>query len=173
MARQRRRGPKLPFARMERAVELRFLGYKWGEIEKATNTPHSTLMRWYATEDWKAMEADWLAHDPLVRRAKAVLGKALLQDLLGKKSGRPDTSLAERILALRGSGEGPGGYMAHPGVVLLPMQNKGLESRPPTQVLMPPPAVAPRGARPRDPEKGQGIPVERPKRRRAAGLDDE
>lgn len=143
-ARKSRTGPKLPYARIERAVEYRMLGYKWGEIETLVGIPHSTLMRWYATPDWKAMEADWQAQDPLVRRAKAVLAKALMVEL-GKKV--PNTALAERILAPRvngdGDGPGPSGYTAHPGVVLLPLQNKGLESKTPAQVLMQPAPVAP------------------------------
>lgn len=86
---------------MERAVELRMLGFKWGEIERVTKTPHSTLMRWYATEDWKAMEEDWRVRDPLARRAKAVLAKALMIELEKKD---PNTALAERIWF--GSGDG-------------------------------------------------------------------
>ncbi len=133
-----RSGPRLPFARMERAVELKMLGFKWGDIETATNTPYDTLIRWYSTPDWKAMEADWLARDPLVRLAKAVIEKALMQDFL--KKGRPDTALAERILARYGNGEGLGqGYVAQAGIVVVPMQDKGLASRPTTQVLVEPP----------------------------------
>jgi len=168
--RQRRRGPKIPFARMERAVELKFLGFKWGEIERATNTPHSTLMRWYATEEWKAMEAEWLAHDPLLRQARAVLSNALKYELL--KKGRPDTSLAERIFAQRGNGDIRGGYAAHPGIVILPMEDHGLKSRPATEVLLDLPAAAQLAGRPPETQRsGKGMAA--PTRRRAAGPDEE
>lgn len=137
---------------MERAVELKLLGFKWGEIEKATSTPHSTIMRWYATEEWKTMEADWLARDPLARLAKAIIGKALMQEFL--KKGRPDTALAERILARYGNGDGVGqGY----GIVLVPLQDKGLASRPTTQVLV-------------EPSRKECRPTAR--RRRVVGPDD-
>jgi hypothetical protein len=85
---------------MERAVELKLLGFEWGEIARLTNTPNGTLWRWYATDDWKAMEADWLARDPVVRRAKAVVAQKLAYELTKKN---PDTALAERILALHGN----------------------------------------------------------------------
>lgn len=164
-----RPGHALPYARMERAVEYRMLGYKWGDIERIVGIPHSTLMRWYSLPDWKAMEADWQAQDPLVRRAKAVLAKALAVELAKRV---PNTALAERILAPHGNG-GEGGeasYLAHPGVVLLPMKDKGLESRPPTQVLMQPapempapPAVEPKPKRRPPGPKGK---------RRVAGPDE-
>lgn len=164
---------------MERAVELRLLGAKWGEIERALNVPMGTLMRWQALPEWKVIEADWLAQDVLVRRAKAVVGRALLEELLTK--GKPDTGLAERILAPRGNGDSgelfPGGYSAHPGVVILPMQNQGLESKPATQVLMQPTRPAPAPEPPPPPTKpGKRMAKESRKnpaqRRRVAGPDE-
>lgn len=130
-------GPKLPLARMERAVEFRMLGYKWGEIEKLTRTPIGTLWRWAALPEWKQLEDEWARQDPIARRARAVVARALMHDLASK--GRPDTALAERLLAKSdGDGEGAGGF-GSAGVILLPLQNKGLESKPATQVLIAPP----------------------------------
>jgi hypothetical protein len=144
------------------------LGYQWGEIERRTNTPRKTLWRWSQRPEWAQMERDWLEQDPLVRRAKAVVARALDHDL--HRKGRPDTSLAERILAPRGNGNGEGvGYSAHPGVVLLPMKDTGLESRPATQVLMqapPMPAPAPQAPPKRVSKRG------RPGRPRVAGPDE-
>jgi len=139
MARQSRPGPKLPLDRIERAVEYHLLGYKWGEIELLLHVAHSTLMRWYATPVWKAMAADWQARDTLSGLTRAVLSKALRHEF--SKKGPPDTSLAERLYTLarenREDNESDG-FRGQGGIVLLPMQNKGLESRPPMQVLMPP-----------------------------------
>lgn len=169
-----RHGPKLPYARIERAVEYKMLGYKWGEIEKLLAVPHSTLMRWYALPDWKVFEEDWLAQDPLVRRAKAVLAKKLAVEFAKKD---PDTALAERILAPRGNGDGDGagaGLTAHPGVIIVPMQNRGLESRPPTQVLLQQPTPAPGPPPPESPKPKARKPAPAEKgKRRIVGPDEE
>lgn len=164
MATERRRpGPKLPLGRMERAVEYKMLGYKWVEIARITGTPYDTLIRWQRTVEWKAMEEEWLAQDPLVRRAKAVLAKALAVELAKRV---PNTALAERILAPRGNGDGEGlaGPVGARYIVELPMMEKGLRSKPPTQVLMPPssvtepepePAPKPKSRKPPPPGKGK------------------
>lgn len=161
---------------MERAVELYCLNFKWGEIARLTNTPYDTLMRWQRTSEWQAMVKEWRAQDPLVRRAKAVIARGLGYDFL--KRGRPDTSLAERIIGPRGNGEGAegGGGIVREYYADLPALTDGLESKGMPPGLLPEPAPPAALSRPDQPKRASGVkkstPKGGPKRRRVVGPDE-
>jgi len=179
-------GPKANTDLMELAVQLRLRGLNWLQVSRLARVPYRTLMDWQKTTEWEALRekvasgaAGRLTHVSFELLAEMVVAE------LGKK-GKRDPSLAkwwiEHSARRNGDDEGGFGGLSGPGVVFLPMQNRGLESRPATQVLLPPEASRPA---PQTPEKkdistrlkSDKNPVKTPRpkpgaRRRVAGPDE-
>lgn len=157
---------------------LRIEGQSWAEIARSTGVGYSTLMEWRLLPQWEQARLRVLSAVPeaLLYKARRVYEKRLDHELTRKV---PDVTVAREIVSwyderlFRGGPDGdpPGGYAAHPGVVILPMQNQGLESRPATQVLVAPskPPAAPSPALAETPRKEYG-PTTR--RRRIVGPDE-
>lgn len=170
-------GPKPDLDKMVLALHLHLQGESWVGVSKAIGVAYRTLMRWQTRDDWRQV-CDKFApgHIGQLERASfAVLARRLAIELRTK---RPDISIAERVLKVvrpqagddgeyAGAGFGPG------SIVLLPMESKGLESKPMHQVLVQPPAIPapPPGAPPMKKPVKKGKPSRRV-RPRAAGPDE-
>jgi hypothetical protein len=174
-------GPKRNPDLMELAVHLRLRGQSWRQVARAVGVALSTVIDWKDSDEWKAIR-ERLANgraDRLVHLSFEVLARKLGRELT---RANPDTSLAEKLWD-RTMGPPPGedgdyprtgvpGAMNH--IVVLPVMDKGLESKPATQVLIQPPPAEPAPPAAPAPAPGRKAPRAKPSphKRTAAGPDE-
>jgi hypothetical protein len=173
-------GPKRDPDLMELAVHLRLRGQSWRQVSRGAGVALSTLMDWKDSEEWKAIRERLASGraDKLVHLSFEVLARKLGRELARKN---PDTSLAEKLWdRTMGPPAGDDGEYPRTGVppatnhiVVLPVMDKGLESKPATQVLIAPPAEPAPPAAPA-PAPGRKAPHAKPSphKRTAAGPDE-
>lgn len=160
---------------MERAANLKALGYGWADITRLLRIPHRTLMNWAKDPMFETLLIDAKANEPnLERLARLVTVRQLEAGLKAQYSKEDAARVADRVLApAGGDGEYAGAGFGPGSIVLLPMESKGLESKPMSQVLVPPsppPAAAPAPAPAK--KAGRKTQVRGRGKPRAAGPDE-
>jgi len=162
----------LDLERVRHAARLAFEGIRLKDIGRDLRVDAKTLWRWQQLPEWEETTAELAGQvrRQVVPLAHQVVVQALRVDL-GHRGSRPDPKLALEVLdrfdraAMRDDENGIGRVSQVRHIVELPMMDQGLESKSPTQLLLPtpPPAAAVRSGR---------HTTESPKRRRVVGPDE-
>ncbi len=139
-------GPKRNDDLMDYCALLRIERRSWAEIARATGVGYSTLMEWRLLPEFEQARLRVLSAVPesVLFKARRVYEKRLNHELTRKV---PDVAVAREILSwyderiFRPGAEGNGGTgrpTAGAAVqIYLPVQNQGLASQPPADILIP------------------------------------